>query len=288
MTTAAPVFLTLPASPDYAVPVRWFAADNAAANILMMPALGVAARFYDPLAASLQSAGVSVLVMEQRGHGDSALRPSRRVDFGYREALTEDIPAMIGFLRQQPDQQGQRPVVLMGHSLGGHYATISAGRLPEDVAGVIVAACGSAWIGGFDGRIRRQLQMLTRLIPVLTTVLGSYPGDKVGFGGHEARRLMHDWLQLARHNRYEAQGLAENLEAGIRRYTGPVLALRMADDDFAPEAAVRAVTERFASARLTERVLDAATLGDKADHFRWARSPQAITTEIKAWLAQQF
>lgn len=284
-TTASAVCLTLPASPDYAVPVRWFAADPARAAIILMPALGVAARFYDPLAASLQAAGVPVLVMEQRGHGDSSLRPSRQVDFGYREALNEDLPAMIAFLRQQ---DSQRPIVLMGHSLGGHYAAITAGRLPADVSGVIVAACGSAWIGGFSGRIRRQLQVLTRLIPVLTTTLGYYPGNKVGFGGREARRLMHDWLQLAKHNRYAAAGLDEDLEAGIRRYVGPVLSLRMEDDDFAPEAAMAAVTDRFTSAHLTQQVLNAATLGDKADHFRWIRSPQAATSTVVSWLAQQF
>lgn len=284
-TTASPVCLTLPASPGYAVPVRWFAADPAQAAILLMPALGVAARFYDPLAASLQAAGVPVLVMEQRGHGDSGLRPSRQVDFGYREALNEDIPAMIAFLRQQ---DSQRPIVLMGHSLGGHYAAITAGRLPADIAGVIVAACGSAWIGGFSGRIRRQLQVLTRLIPVLTATLGYYPGDKVGFGGREARRLMHDWLQLAKHNRYAAAGLDEDLETGIRCYAGPVLSLRMKDDDFAPEAAMAAVTDRFTSAQLTQQVLDANALGDKADHFRWVRSPQAVTAEVVSWLTRQF
>ena len=45
--------------------------------------------------------------------GDSSLRPSRQVDFGYREALSEDIPAMIAFLRQQ---DSQRPLPAPGTS----------------------------------------------------------------------------------------------------------------------------------------------------------------------------
>jgi len=281
MTSPSPTCLTLPVADGHALPVRWFPADAAPAAILLMPALGVPARFYDPLAASLQAAGVAVLVMEQRGHGDSRPQASRQADFGYREALTHDIPAMIAFLRRQ---DATRPVHLMGHSLGGHYAVMTAGRLPGDIAGVIISACGSAWIGGFSGRTRRQLLLLTWLIPPLTALLGYYPGDKVGFGGREARRLMRDWLHLARRDRYVATGLDEDLEAGIPRYEGPVLALRMTDDDFAPEAAMEAVLRRLRRARVTRRVLDAATLGDRADHFRWVRSPQAVTAEVIAWL----
>ena len=79
-------------------------------------------------------------------------------------------------------------------------------------------------------------------------------------------------------------GLDEDLEAGIRRYDGPVLVLRMADDDYAPETAVRAVSDRFAAADVDLRVLDADMLGDRADHFRWARRPDAVTAAILSWL----
>lgn len=202
---------SLPSAPGYSVPVRWFPADGDAA-VLLMPALGVAARFYDTLAESLRQQGLAVLVMEQRGHGDSA------------------------------------------------------------------------WVGAYQGRTQRQLQLLIGLVPALTRLLGHYPGERIGFGGREARRLMRDWLQLARHDRYEAAGLDEDLEAGIRRYDGPVLVLRMADDDYAPETAVRAVSDRFAAADVDLRVLDADMLGDRADHFRWARRPDAVTAAILSWL----
>lgn len=271
---------SLPSAPGYRVPVRWFPADGDAA-VLLMPALGVAARFYDTLAESLRQQGLAVLVMEQRGHGDSAVRASRRQDHGFREALSEDIPALLDWLHTRAP--GCR-TLLMGHSLGGHYAAITAGRLPARVDGVILAACGSAWVGAYQGRTRRQLQLLTGLVPALTRLLGHYPGERIGFGGREARRLMRDWLQLARHDRYEAAGLDEDLEAGIRRYDGPVLVLRMADDDYAPESAVRAVSDRFAAADVDLRVLDADMLGDRADHFRWARRPAAVTAAILSWL----
>ena len=284
-TVMSAELLTLPLPSGYAVPVRWFAAGDQGPVLLMMPALGVAARFYDPLALALQAAGTPVLVMEQRGHGDSALRPSRRVDFGYREALEEDIPALLDWLDAR---HPGRPVVLMGHSLGAHYASMTAGLRPARVAGVVICAAGTAWHGAFSGRIRNQLRVLVLLIPLLTRALGYYPGDRVGFGGREASRLMRDWLQLARHNRYASMSMSEDLEAGIRAYAGPVLAVRMQDDEFAPEAALEAVLARYTSADLTRRVLDAAAIGDRADHFRWARSPAAVSTEITTWLRSRF
>lgn len=272
------------AGDGYRVPLFWHAAAQPRANIVLMAALGVPARFYLPLAQELRTAGLNVALVEQRGHGESELRPSRRTDFGFRHALVHDIPAVLDHVEQAAPGL---PLYLMGHSLGGHYAAITAGRLPQRVDGVIVAACGTPWIGAFAGSTQWQLQLLVWLVPVLNLLLGYYPGDRVGFGGREARTLMADWRKLAIDNRYRARGLREDLDGGIARYRGPVLSLRMSDDSYAPEAAMAAVTDKFVAARVTRRVLTADDLGDRADHFRWARSPAAVAREVAAWLDGQ-
>ena len=139
-------------SSGYAVPVRWFPAEQPRASIVFMPALGVAARFYLLLAENLHDAGFNVLLMELRGHGDSSLRASRQVDFGFREALDEDLPAAMDWvLGKAPGT----PLYLMGHSLGGHYAAITAGRLPDRVDGVIVAERGRWLLPWPPRRFRR-------------------------------------------------------------------------------------------------------------------------------------
>lgn len=270
---------------EYLVPVRWLPAENPHDNIVLMAALGVQARFYLPLAIALRDGGFNVALIEQRGHGDSSLRASRDTDFGFRDALVDDIPAVIDWLTTHAP--GLR-CLLMGHSLGGHYAAITAGRLPEHVQGVILVACGSPWIDAFSGKTRRQLQVLVKLIPLFGSLLGYYPGDRLGFGGREARTLMNDWLALAKTNVYSAFGLNADLDAGIAQYTGPVLSLRMTDDPFAPEAAMAAVTGKFSSSQITKVVIDARELGDNADHFRWARTPAAIVRRVQQWHATVF
>lgn len=267
----------------YSVPVTWQpAAGEAAATIVLMAALGVAAGFYDELAAALAGQGFNVARMEQRGHGDSTVRPSRRCDWGFADIIDEDLPATMDRARRQAPNL---PLYLMGHSLGGHYAAITAGLHPQRIDGVIMVATGSPWWKAFQGRTRKLVRRLIRLIPSVNVLFGYYPGERIGFGGREARTIMTDWRDLARTNQYSARDLSHNLDTGIAAYAGPVLAVRFADDPFAPEAAVKAITGKFQRARVTETVLTADQLGDKADHFRWARQATVVAGRIGNWIA---
>ena len=63
------------------------------AAVLWLPALGVAARHYLPLAEALAQRGVATFLHEWRGHGSSSLRAGRGTDWGYRELLALDLAA---------------------------------------------------------------------------------------------------------------------------------------------------------------------------------------------------
>lgn len=274
--------LTIDTPSGYPVPLTWTAGEPGAPVILLMAALGVGIQFYNKLSAELAGHGLQVALMEQRGQGDSSLRPARRSDWGFADTLDNDLPAVIAWLGQAaPDA----PLFLMGHSLGGHYAAITAGRFPERIAGVIMVATGTPWWRAFQGHTRKMVHRLVRIIPLANLLFGYYPGERLGFGAKEARTVMHDWRDLAKTNRYSARGLAEDLDAGIARYAGPALAIRMADDALAPQAAVAAVTGKFQRAQLTELLISAEQLGDKADHFRWVRQASVIAKAIADWPA---
>lgn len=271
--------LDVPTATGYAVPLTHYPAPGAArARLLFLPALGLRASFYKTFGEVMAAAGVDCFVMELRGQGRSSLRASRRCDYGFRETLADDLPAVRAWL------QDQHPgtILLGGHSLGGHYSAMAAAGLPG-LRGVLLVATGSPWIGAFRGRTRRQLRLLCALIPALHALLGYFPGEQLGFGGRDGRRLMRDWRHLALHNEYRAEGLAVDFEAAIRAVAVPVLAIHFEADDYAPVAAVRALTDRFRSP-LRRQCLDAAQLGERADHFRWARRPQALVEHVLDWL----
>jgi predicted alpha/beta hydrolase len=277
---ADPLRISLARTEPFELPAWFHAAERAEATIVLMAALGVSARFYKPLAEALASAGMHVLLLEQRGHGESPIRPGRRADWGFREPLLGEVRYALEWARER---DASIPVYLMGHSLGGHYASMSVGLDPDAVDGVILVGCSSPWIGGFDGKVRARLKLLHVLIPLLTRSLGFFPGDRIGFGGREARGLMRDWLEFSKTNRYGGAGLTQDLDAGIANYRGPLLSIRMTDDDFAPERGVDAVVRKYTSAVVATRVLGDRELGDVADHFRWARTPLGVVREILAW-----
>ena len=86
------------------------------ARLLWLPALGVAARHYLPLAQALAAKGVAVYLHEWRGNGSSSLRPSRALDWGYREVLEQDLPGSRPFWLQRmkrlapcPDHRRPQP-----------------------------------------------------------------------------------------------------------------------------------------------------------------------------------
>ncbi|MCO4745218.1 MAG: alpha/beta fold hydrolase [Proteobacteria bacterium] len=271
------------ASDDYDVPLSYFEASTqpARAHVLLLPALGIEARFYQRLAEALSARGVDVAVVEQRGHGRSAIRPSRSVDFGWREMIFVDASAALDWLA---DKSGATVSVVMGHSLGGHHAAILCGQRPEAIDGLVLAATGTAWTGAYTGRTAASIHVLRRVIGPLGLLLGHYPGATLGFGGREARTVMSDWASLAGDNRYVARGIDTDIDAAIAHFPGATLALRMSEDAFAPEAAVEAVLGKLGEgAAITRVTLDAQAIGKRADHFSWAKHPDAAAERISAW-----
>lgn len=267
----------------YTVPLECYRAAGAVTAILLLPALGLAARFYRPMGQALAARGIHAVLFEQRGHGASAVRAGRAHDYGFREWLTEDIPAALDWMRNQfPDAE----VVPMGHSLGGHLAACYVGLNPSAAGRLILTACGTPWAAAFQGGRRRQVQALYWLIPLLGAVLGYFPGDRLGFGGREARRLMRDWRKMVPDNRYHADGIAADLDAAVAGYAGAVLCVRGDADSMAPEPATEAVLDKLARATIRREVLRSDPPDFRADHFRWAREPDPAADLIARWLRE--
>src|SRR3546814_19224104 len=62
----------------------------------------------------------------------------------------------------------------------------------------------------------------------------------------------------------------------------PVHAAVMRDDWLAPESSLRFLLSKLPRSPVERITMDAATPGDKADHFAWIRTPEAVA----AFLAQ--
>ena len=129
------------------------------AALLWLPALGVAARHYQPFAESLAARGVAVFVHEWRGHGSSSLRASRDHDWGYRELLEQDLPASESGVQQalaDSDSTGL-PCIIGGHSLGGQLASCRLGMAPDFASRLWLVASGAPYWRAFPPPTRYWL-----------------------------------------------------------------------------------------------------------------------------------
>ena len=247
-------------------------------GILWLPALGVPAQKYEPLAAGLAAAGIEVVLHEWRGLATSSWRASRRVDWGYRELLGVDLTATLAGL-----DDGRR-WAFAGHSLGAQFAAMLAARHPQRCAGLALVAAGVPYPPTFRSRYRPGLAVLARLMPALVWPFGYFPGHSLKFAGRESAQVMRDWAATARQGRYADYGDGLPMESLLARTRLPALGLTLADDWMAPPASLAMLLGKLGGGDRTVATLDAGALGTAADHFRWMRRPDAVVARIAAWL----
>jgi predicted alpha/beta hydrolase len=248
------------------------------AALLWVPALGVSARHYEPLAQALASLGIAVAVHEWRGHGSSDRRAGRGHNWGYQTLLTDDLPASLAALTATfPDT----PVLLGGHSLGGQLSTLLASITEVPLRGIVLVASGAP----YWRRFRPWVGLAYVAAPLLAHLVGRLPGRQIGFGGNEARGVIADWARSGRTGRYAARGMSVDLEAALRGQRAPVLALRLGDDWLGPESSLLFLLDKMPGARRTVGVIGSDDLaGAKADHFAWMKMPARIAIRIGEWL----
>jgi len=253
------------------------AGPDAAHTLLVLPALGVTARKYEGLARCLVAAGHNVLVADWPGQGESLPRPSWRFDYGYRQLVEEFVPKLLELARRHFPQAAP---VLLGHSLGGHIATLYAAARPQGPLALVGVACGNIHYRNWEGRGRLLTPVAALLFGVLASLLGYLPGRRLGFGGQEARSLMRDWGRVAFTGNYRHLGL-ELAPATHSRVDS--LFIQMQGDHFAPPASTRGLAalvqreprlEQLASPRPPE----------ENPHSAWLKAPQGVVDCVDAWL----
>lgn len=250
--------------------------DTPLASLLWMPALGVAARHYIPLAEALAARGVAVFLHEWRGNGSSSVRASTGSNWGYRELL-DDINASS---HSVADHAKGMPRIVGGHSLGGQLACIHAALAADGNQTAWLVASGAPYWRVFPRPMRWWLPSAVRLLQWLANRVGFMPGRKIGFGGNEAAGVMTDWARTALSGRYAARGIDTDIEQALSDFQGDVRAMTLSEDWMAPPTSLQFLLSKLAKAHITDAHLSAAHIGTAADHFAWMKHPDAIA----AWL----
>lgn len=261
-------------------------ADTPHAPLLLgLPAMGTPARFYEPLAQALaQACGGTVAWAELRGQGSHPQRARRGADFGYREIVEHDIPALA---TQLTARYPGRPLYLVGHSLGGQLAAMAAHQLGDSLSGLVLIATGTAHFRAWPRAQQWRARLTVQAIRLAATLLPWYPGHQLGFGGEQPRRLMRDWVRNALTGRYVFEGSRLDHEAASRSLRVPVLSLSVRGDPIAPPSAADALLGKLAWADITRHAMHGVSSDSPwRRHFSWVRHPEEAAALVSRWLRQ--
>ena len=253
---------------DYKMPV-----------IVCIPAMGVPAKNYIPLADNLQALGFSVVISELRGIDTSSVRASWKENFNFSDCIDMDLSAVMEYVNTNfPDSKKY----FLGHSLGGQFASLYLAKHPHAVDGIILCASCTVFYKNWSFPKSIGLLTMTHFCLVISKIVGYFPGKKLGFGGREARGVITDWARNARTGGYVINGV--NLDNALSKINTKILAINFDDDKLAPIQATNHLISKFGSSKVTYFGYSKSDIGAKiANHFSWLKHSQVISRNISDW-----
>ena len=147
-----------------------------------------------------------------------------------------------------------------------------------------LVACAIPYYRNWSGHLRALIWSYAALVfPAAGFLFGYVPGDRLGFGGREARRLMRDWGHNARTARYEPIGSEVDYETALAELEVELVTVNIDGDEMAPP---NAVDFMFAKVPHARGVRLEAKLSERkpGTHMRWARDPEDVVRALSGWL----
>jgi predicted alpha/beta hydrolase len=170
----------------------------------------------DSLGGSLLERGWVVCCPDFRGHGGSSRGHPRRRPWGYHDLVRFDVPAVLGHVRQQ---FAGSPIVVFGHSLGGHVAAASVlgGYTEEPDAWALLAV--NLWepYPGHSRRLAAVKHLMLACFEGLSHQLGYFPARRLRIGPvNEATPYVSDLVRFWRSGTWGPRGGEDYRRGGIR------------------------------------------------------------------------
>lgn len=180
------------------------------------------------LAERFRARGWRVLTFDFRGHGQSGTAAAKGGSWSYDDLVREDLPAVVEGLRAR---RKRGPVVVLGHSLGGHVALAAqgAGRLHADA--FVTVAC-NLWLR--ELALSRALRLVEtaslELVLRVAVRRGYFPARALRLGSDdEALPYIRDLHRFA-HTGWRSADGREDYLANLARIDVPVYAIASTGD----------------------------------------------------------
>jgi predicted alpha/beta hydrolase len=198
------------------------------------------------LSSALARQGFRTVAFDFRGHGDSTSPdgPCR-----YDDLVRSDLPAVVEYARASGDD---RPVIVLGHALGGHVALAAQGTGRIDVDAIVTLAT-MVWARELEpSRLRwaakAALARVARSVSRRAGAALSLVPSRGGLAPRAASRWhLREVLDFAREGRWTSADGRDDYLAALGRVAVPVAAVLAARDRvFCAPAAGEAFARRCA------------------------------------------
>jgi predicted alpha/beta hydrolase len=284
---------TVAASDGFELSVTTFGDPRTAtAGVLIAPAMGVEQQYYAAFAQWLAGQGYFAVTFDYRGIGRS--RPSQ-----YRQSLRgfqgdvftwaqRDCAAMVAFMDARlADWRPQRPLLWVGHSLGGQILALVPNR--ERVAAMVTIAVGSGYWRENAGKLKTYVWWLWFVAaPLSLRLYGYFPGRRLRKIGDLPAGVMQQWRTWCLNREYVVGAEGDEVRAEYARVKTPILSLSFTDDEFMSLANTRSLHSFYSGApREMKRIAPGEIGVRRIGHFGFFRSKFADTLWAQAaqWLA---
>lgn len=241
--------------------------------VLISPAMAIGSAYYRPLVEAFAHHGWEARPMPRRGFERDAPAASREHDWAY----DDEIAAIGDEVARARAEDPSRPVLFLGHSLGGQLA-VGHDLAREPVDGLVTVGSAIPHHHHYPLGGAAILVMARVLVPVLTSLFGYLP--KPAFGAPGAKTLMREWARMV------VSG--QPPFATRDRLRTPALIVSLEGDTLAPASSVDDFAERLFDSEVVTRwhyLRDEVRPGTTNDHITWVRGSELVVERVVAWWA---
>jgi predicted alpha/beta hydrolase len=248
--------------------------------------------FYRNQAASFASflvdQGWRVVAFDFRGHGESRPAAHEGGVYGYDDLVARDLSAVCAFAREQAGPRD--PVVVVGHSLGGHAAFAAQGTGAIEVDALVGIGAAPPFLRDHEPSRARWLLKRAIFASMLATArrVGRFPARALRLGSDdETLASCEDFDRVARTGRWTSRDGRVDYLAALASVRVPVLQVVSERDRFecVPECGERFVA-CCSGPRQVVRVARGDDGGEAPSHMGLvtSRRVRSVWDGIEAWM----
>jgi predicted alpha/beta hydrolase len=261
-------------------------AHSARAGVLIVAAMGVEQTYYAAFAHWLAARGYLVATFDYRGMGQSRRGSLRGLKVDVVTWAQQDTAAVLAMLQERI---GDRPLLWVGHSLGGQIFGLVPGH--ERVRALVTVAAGSGYWREYVPQLRRIAPLLWfAIVPLTLPLFGYFPGRLLRMIGDVPAGVMRQWRSWCLDPDYLFGVMPSQVREHYASLRVPLLSLSFTDDEFLSERNIDSLHRFYAgAAREMQRIAPADAGAPVIGHLGYFRKrfESSLWPRAGEWLDRQ-